>query len=590
MRNNRRNFRITFSVATFLLVAIAVFLTAILSNFAGARLDLTSDKLFTMSPAAAKILSELKVPVQVKYYITPEDKMPTELKNLERDVTDKLRDYEQVSGGMLQYAIFNPQTDEEMQNALTAKGVRPFQVQSVEKDEIGVKLIWSAMTIAYKDYPEEIIPQVLPQSLANLEYELISRVYRLTHEEKPKIALYAPAREVNQQMAMMYLQQGMQPPPPQDVYTSVKELFGQEHYEVVPIDLTKDSGIPADASVLMVLNPQSLNERQAFEINRALSNGLPTILAIQSHTYDYSPAARGGFTFSAVGQESGLEEMLAAFGLTVSEDHFFDASLQVLEVPRQANLGGIRFQTREPVRAPIQILVTETQMNSESALTNRIGSLLYLWGTPLELNDSILTQTDLNTTTLMTSSDRSWRETYNDGVVPGSYFNPNNKEFVGSQPLAILVEGEFPDSFQGRSVPDWPQAPGTDAAAESEEEEVEELPTITPLDPAATQLVLFGCAKMFDDAVLGGGQNALLLLNTVDALAHGEDLISIRAKMLTQRIIKPVSDSEKFVYRIFIVVLVPVILAIFGIARAAMRRKEATLYRQQLPQTSRSHG
>jgi len=581
MSNKQRKFRITFTVAALLLLAIAVFVTSIFGNFTGARVDLTSDKLYTMSPSAAKILGELKVPVQVKYYVTPEDGMPTEWRNLERDVTDKLRDYERVSGGMLEWSIYNPQDDEEMQTDLTSKGIRPLQVQSVEKDAIGVKLVWSALTIAYKDYPQEILPQVVPQSLANMEYELISRVYRLTNEEKPKIAIYAPPRPVNQQLAMMYLQQGMQPPEPEDIYTSVRQLLQEEHYDVVPIDLTQESGIPADTDVLVVLNPANLNERQAFEVNRALSNGLPTVIAIQNHTYDYQPAARGGFNFSAVGQTSGLETMLAQFGLTVSGDHFFDANLQVLEVPRQTNLGGLRLQTREPVRAPIQIQVTETQMNSESALTNRIGTLLYLWGTHLEVNESELARQELELTTLMTSSERSWSEPYNDGAVPGSYLNPSNKEFLGPVPLGVLVEGEFPDAFAGRSVPEWP----ADPTAPADSLEQGPVDTVTPLAAAPTKLVLFGCAKMFDDAILGAGQNPLLLLNTVDALAHGEDLISIRSKMLTQRIIKPAGDNEKLAYRIFVVVVVPVALALFGIIRAAMRRKEAALYRQHLLQT-----
>ncbi len=581
MRNNRRKFRITFGISTVLLLAIAVFVTSILGNLSGARLDLTSDKLFTMSPAAAKILGELKVPVQVKFFITPVEKMPTDLKNLERDITDKLRGYERVSGGMLQFALFNPQNDEELQNTLTAKGIRPFQVQSVERDEIGVKLVWSAMTIAYKDYPEEIIPQVLPQSLNNLEYDLISRVFRLTNEEKPKVAVYAPPRAVNQQLAMMYLQQGMQPPAPQDVHQSLRQLLSQEHFEVVPIDLTRDSTIPADAAVLLVINPAELDDRQAFEINRALSNGMPTILAVQNHIYDYAPAARGGFTMSGVGQSSGLESMLEQFGVTVMKDHFFDQSLQVLNIPRTANLGGLRFQTSEPVRSPIQILVTETQMSSESALTNRIGNLLYLWGTPLALNNSELARQQLTATTLMTSSDRCWTEPYNDGVVPGSYFNANNKEILPPQLLAVLVEGEFPDTFADRTVPDWPQA----TPPPGEEEEAPAPPTpdvVAPLAPTSNKLLVVGCAKMFDDDIIQAGQNALLLLNAVDALVHGDDLISIRAKMLTQRVIKPVVDSNKFIYRIFVVGLVPVIIAAFGIARAAVRRKEAAIYRQQL--------
>ena len=97
MNNKRRNFRLTFAAAAVLLAVIAFFLVSILGNLPGARLDLTRDQLFTMSPAAAEVLEGLKVPVQVKLYITPADKMPTQLRTLERDITEQMRNFEQVA-------------------------------------------------------------------------------------------------------------------------------------------------------------------------------------------------------------------------------------------------------------------------------------------------------------------------------------------------------------------------------------------------------------------------------------------------------------------------------------------------------------
>ena len=76
--------------------------------------------------------------------------------------------------------------------------------------------------------------------------------------------------------------------------------------------------------------------------------------------------------------------MLAGLGLTVSEDHFMDTAMEVIELPREVNLGGLRMQTREPVQVPFQIRVTESQMNPASPMVNRIGSLFYLWGTPVD--------------------------------------------------------------------------------------------------------------------------------------------------------------------------------------------------------------
>ena len=568
MTPKRKSFRISFAVAVVLLLAAAVLLTGVLGNFQGVRADLTSDRLYTMSPSAKTILGDLKTPVQVKFYITGADDMPTELKNLERDVSDKLRDYNRASDGMIEYSVHNPQDDEEMQASLTSRGIRPFQVQSIEKDERSIKLIWSAMTIAYKDYPDEVLPQVLPQSLVSLEYELLSRVFRLTQERQPKVALIAPLQQVDQQTAMMYLQQGMQPPEPVDTYAGVSQLLQQEHYDVRRIDLTSESRIPEDADVLLVLNPTGFNERQAFEINRAVSNGMNTVIAVQSHVYGYQPGAREAYTITGQGQPSGLETMLAEFGLTVSTDHLMDDSSQVLSVPRTQNIGGMRFQTSEPVRLPIQIQVTDTQMNADAAISNRISALLYLWGSALEINGSKLAEHELARTDLFTSSAKTWTEPFTEGIMAGSLFRPEGKSITPHLPLALELAGRFPDAFGDTAPPAWPVGP-------TAEDSVTPDSPIAPLMREPARLVVVGCAKMFDDMAIQAGHNSLFLLNAVDGLVHGEDLISIRSKILTQRVIRPVSDSEKVLFRLFTIVLIPVVLVIFGLTRASNRRKEA---------------
>ena len=578
MSDKRRNFRMTFTVATILLAGIAVFLISVLGNLPGARLDLTADQLFTMSPAAGRILAGLKVPVQVRLYITPASRMPTEFKNLERDITEQLRNYERVSGGRLQFSVHNPQDDEAMQQELAQKGIQPFQVQSVEKDQIGVKLIYSAMTIAYKDYPDEVIPRLLPQTLTNLETLVIAPVYRLTRERNPKVALYAPKREVDRQLAMMYLQQGMQPPEPQDQFAMIKQLLEQEHYDVQLIQLTEDSPIPADADLLMVMNPRDLEARQAWEINRALSNGLPVFLAVQAHEYNYQPGQRGEWMITGSAAASGLDGMLGEFGLQVVADHFLDQNSQMLELPREVNLGGLRMQMREPVDTPVQIRITQDQVNRDQPVTNHIGQLLFLWGTPIELQQDKLRAHDLATETLFTSSSRSWRSAFNGGMLTAAQINPAGKQMLGPQPLAVLVAGQFPDTSDGDDPPRWSTSAEADDAETSP---VGPVPA-TALVPRPAQLLLVGCAKMFDDMVLQGGQNALLLLNAVDYLTGSQDLLTIRSKQLTQRTIRPVMAGERIAWQFAVIALVPIVFIIVGVARSAKRRGEAARYRREL--------
>lgn len=578
MSGKRRNFRLTFAVAVILLAAIVVSLISVLGNLSGARLDLTEDRLFTMSPAAARILAGLKVPVQVRLYISPASRMPTEFKNLERDITEQLRNYERVSEGKLQFSVHYPQNDEQMQQDLTQKGIQPFQVQSVERDEIGVKLIWSGLTIAYMDKPEEIIPRLLPQSLPNLETLVVAPVHRLTRDRSPKVALFAPKREVDPQLAMMYLQQGMQPPAPQEQFGLVKQLLEQEHYQVQEIQLTEASPIPGDADLLLVLKPQALAARQAWEINRALSNGMPVLLAVQAHEYSYQPAPRGGWNVHGIAAESGLDSLLAGFGLRIVTDHFLDHNSQMLELPREVNLGGLRMQVREPVDLPIHIRITQDQVNRDQPVTNHIGNLLYLWGTPLELELARLSELALKTETMFSSSQRSWRATFGGGMLTATQIDPAGKQMLGPQPLAILAEGMFPDSFAETGMPAW-NDPGANADDVTDFSGPE---AGAPPMPQRSRLLLFGCAKMFDDTVLQGAQNALLLLNAVDFLSGSQDLLTIRSKQLTQRTLRPVAAGEKIIWQVFVIALVPIVFIIVGVVRSAKRRGEAARYRREL--------
>lgn len=566
----RLNFRLGFGLVAVLLIGVALVVNSLLGDMRGSRLDLTEDRLFTLSESGQKILGGLAVPVQVKFYVTRQDKMPTGLKTLERDVTDKLRDYADASDGMLQFSVHDPSDDEEMQQLLQSKGVRPFQVQSVDKDEIGVKLIYSAITLAYKDKPEELLPQVLPQSLSTLEYELVSRVYRLTQEKRPLVALFAPKPQLDPQMAAMYMQMGMQIPELPDTWESVQQLLSEEHYDVRRIDLTADSPIPPDTDALLVLGPANLDARQAWEIGRALHEGVGTVIAVQNHEYDYQSDPRGGFRITAQQRASGLEELLKQYGLAVRQEMLFDNECEVISIPSTRSVMGMRLQAAEPVRAPMQIAVRGEQVNRELEMTNRIETLFYLWGTDLAKDPARMAGLNLGCQTLFSTSQHSWHKAFSGSPLVQADVTAQGQKLEPALPLGFLVEGQFPAPAGAR--PAWPAAGDSAAAFEPP----------ASLKAAPGQLVLTGCGKLFEEPFIQAGQNAMLLLNAVDALALKGDLIGIRSKLITERSIKPLAAGQKLAYRIFTVGLVPLLFALYGILRLVMRRKETAAYQAGL--------
>jgi len=89
---------------------------------------------------------------------------------------------------------------------------------------------------------------------------------------------------------------------------------------------------------------------------------------------------------------------------------------------------------------------------------------------------------------------------------------------------------------------------------------------------------------MFSDQIVGAVGNSLLMLNSVDALVLGDDLISVRSKMMTQRFIKDVSPAASMLWRFVVIVLVPLVLVAIGIARYILRRQRRETYQRLLEQ------
>jgi len=554
------------TLTAIVLFGIVVFFNAIVSSRGSVRLDMTQDHIFTVSPAAKNILSHLRVPVQVTFYVTDRAQMPTALKTLEQDVGDKLREFEVASKGMLTYKVLDPSADEELAERIIQKGIRPFQVQSIEKDEIGLKRVYSAMEVSYLDKDAEIIPQVLPQSLETLEYEICSAVVKLTRDKDPVVAVYASRESLDPQMVQFYLQMGQPIPEPQDLYAQIPDILRSQNYDVRSIELTEASPIPAECNTLLIMEPKDLADRQRYEINAFLQRGGNVMIAVQRYKYDYNPSRLGGFDVTPREIVTGAGPLLEAYGLPVSDLVFLDNNMTVLSIPSTRNVGGLRLQVQEPVQKPVQITISQGQFNNDTSISNRIGELLFLWGSRLNPNLDGIERSDLEYTPLFFSSDQSWETASTGAPLTNADLVFNEATATPRAPLAALLVGNIPNAYENGNIPLWSD---TDSVTTAQVEE---------FDPVTGKLLVVGCGRMFGDVAIQGANNGLLFLNCVDALTLGEDLIKVRAKSYTQRVIGPVGEEKKLAWRLFATVLVPVLVAAFGLARLIRRRREQSLY------------
>lgn len=588
---NRPGARMIFLGALALSLAIGLVFNWMMAGTSVSRFDLTQDKIYTVSKASGELLGDLDVPAQVNVYITPREDMPTGMKELERDITDKLEEMRIAANGKLEYNTVylaapnlikeseevkksgeeKADEDKAIETRMLDKGIEPFNVQAMSQDEMTAKLIYSSIGVAYKDKKEEIIPQVMPQSLDELEYRIISTVYKLTLDKKPIVALVAPkeAVKIDPQLKRLLMQNGQPIPESDDPFVYLEQILSFEKYDVRRVELTKESPLPEEYDTLAVINPRDLNDRQRWEISRALQSGKPVIMAVQTYEWEYRVTPQGN-TVSQRKEDPGVNPLLENYGLKVSEDILMDGN----KVPMSVQSGML--SKSQEYNLPIQILVSNGTMNQDTALTNRLSSIFYLWGTGLDLDREKLKSAGLDANVLMSSSDQAWT------VPAGSELTNSMFQPTGSgeaYPLMVQVTGQFPDAFAGKERPAWPkpeQQPGQPPVPDEDEPE----PAATPVEAKPGQLILLGCAEMFRKNFLqgGAGGNLDLFLNSVDAVSLDPALVKVRAQKPTDRTITAPSEGMKTLWRLANYGLANLLIAGIGIGYTLTRRAARNAY------------
>ncbi|MFH0985977.1 MAG: Gldg family protein [Candidatus Omnitrophota bacterium] len=572
------------------LVCGGIFLMAnwLLAEIPLGRFDMTQGQIYTISPWTGKLLQGLKAPVTVKLYISPSEKMPTGMKALEQEIVDKLDEFRVAGGGKFQYKIFHmeaanvteagKQKEDSLEQQLSEKGIKPFQVQSIQADEVGMNLVYSAITMSYKEKPTEIIGRVIPDNIAELEYLLISRIYRMMLPEPPQVALVAPykEKEVEAELKPLLAQLGGKTPEgyKEDNYELLPMALGYAGYKTSRIKLTEKEPIPEGTKTLIVVDPERLEDRQRYEIDRFLAGGGSLFLAVQDYEYNYALSGKE-LSVGATEKKPQINSLIAGWGFEVDDQILVDEQSDVVSVSGAARLGP--YELSVPVKIPIQILITQAGMNPDVSITSRLSPIFYLWGTRLKLNEAKIKSQGLKVETLLTSTKDSWTVPFKAENLTPQDLNPLADSPHGPFPLAVMAQGLFQDLYAGRPAPAWPK-PGTSEA----ENKAIEAPQPAPLEVKSGKMILVGASSFFQKHLLRNSGHLTFFLNCVDALTLGDELVRIRSKQPIERSLSRMSSGSKVLWRFLATLLVPILIAFIGIVKGVIKRRSKQAYLKML--------
>jgi ABC-type uncharacterized transport system involved in gliding motility auxiliary subunit len=168
----------------------------VLVNVAGItlffRMDLTENKIYSISAASKKVVATLSEPLTINVFFTKD--LPSPHNNTERYLHDLLAEYAIHANKFFNYRFFDvtPEegeiTDETKENQQLASnyGIHPIQIQAIEQDEVKFQKAYMGLVLIHGDLIERI-PTIT--STEGLEYKLTTAIQKMNNKISALLSL-----------------------------------------------------------------------------------------------------------------------------------------------------------------------------------------------------------------------------------------------------------------------------------------------------------------------------------------------------------------------------------------------------------------
>lgn len=315
-----------------------------------ARLDITEDRLFTISEGSREILQDLKDPLLVKLYFSrSSEELPNSFKTYGQRVEDLLGEYEALSGGRLELQIFDPKPDSEEEEWAQKYGIEAVTLPSGNAVYFGI-----AMQMLDR---ETALPFLDPRRQEFLEYDLTQSIYQVSQVNKPKVGILS-SMDLAGGPALMPGQ------PPGEKWAFLSELEKFQDVRMLQTNLTE---VPEDISLLLVVHPKEFSDSLQYALDQYVMRGGRLVLLLD-------PSARSDLAspMNRMSQQpnltSDLPQLREAWGIA------FDSSKIVGDfqyaTPVNTNSGVMRF--------PFWMSIRSNALSADHPLTSELESLLFI--------------------------------------------------------------------------------------------------------------------------------------------------------------------------------------------------------------------
>lgn len=535
-----------------------------------ANFDLTEDDRFTLSPATKAVLQELDDVVFVKVLL--EGDFPAELKHLQRSTLEMLEDFRSVSS-YVEYDFEDPSegTAEQINNLrqqLKQWDMEPTFFNTTNAGQVVYP--FAMVRFGNRVFPvsllESQVPGVQPDetinlSISQLEYKLANAIQKV--RMSPNNREYIAFTEGHGELDTLEIY---------DFRTSLESF-----YATAQLNLDSVIMISQEIKLLVVAKPKTaFSERDKFKIDQYVMNGGKVLWLIDHVAMDLDTLMYKNRFYPAP-YELELSDLWFKYGIRFADNFVLDYRCSKIALTLGPPGTPPRFfrYPYHPVLLP----------DSDHPITKGLGLMNLKYPSALDLELQVAPS--LKRTVLLHSSKNSMYQRLPVEMDFGFLRDPLKEEAFQKppQPLAMLIEGEFPSFFANRMSPEMlegmkqlnitireisvPTAMIVVADGDIARNEV---------DRARGAAAPLGLNKYEED---GRGyifkSNKDFLINCVEYLISEHGVFEARGKEVKMRLMDQMKvQQQKTTWQLVNLVLPLVFLVLFGLWYNWRRRKKYT--------------
>lgn len=525
------------------------------------RFDLTEDQRYTLNESSLNIISEVNAPIIVDVFLEGEG-FPSEFRRLQTETKQLLEEFSAFNS-QIKFSFINPLEDESTRERniqqLSQRGLKPMQLSVQENGRTSQEVIFPWALASYND-KTVIIPlvknkigasqqELVTNSVQNLEYAFADGFSKLIFPKRRNIAIL----KGNNQLDDKYLQDFI--------------LTLSEYYNIAPFTL--DSVANNSQKTLQQLEDYHLiisakptvpfTENEKYVLDQYTMKGGKNLWLVDAVAMDKDSLYNDSGSNIAVARDLNLNDFFFKYGVRINP--LIVSS--IYSAPITLAIGEGSESQFQPIQWPYSPLAQST---NNHPIANNVSFVKFDFANQIDTLKNDIKKTILLESAPESKVEGTPIEISLDIVTQESDPSLFNK---GSQPLAVLLEGEFTSVYNNRIKP-----------FELQNQKNKSVPTkmlvVADGDVIKNEVGRNGAQELGFDRWTGQiFGNKEFLLNAVNYLLDDDGLINIRTKNIEVAFLDQKKIAEqKLTWQLTSILLPLVLLGCFGLAFNYIRKKK----------------